>query len=250
MSDYLIDVYKLAPRPDRMGLSCTDQGVCWGPLALVERQSDGGGRNRFVPRDQNQLERILGTAFGLKADLTTRMNGLRTIAKALNEGNLGRAQIVTLHLKLPPLPDTDTSKRLEIAEQLVKFNFDPNQLRDERGKWSLEGEASSAKPPGIPLQATTVIPFPPEMIIPLPPAIPMPIVPPAIGPIPIPLPDRAYRDRPPPDIAEPADRDKEDCDEEWNHAWKKCWELQKGKRLGPYSGFGSSVEQCARGMVS
>src|SRR5260370_23647469 len=101
MSDGLIDVYKLAARPDRMGLSCTDQGVCWGPLALVEKQSDAGERNRFVPRDQDQLERILGTAFGLKADLTTRMSGLRTIAKALNEGNLGRAQIVTLHLKLP-----------------------------------------------------------------------------------------------------------------------------------------------------
>ena len=45
---------------------------------------------------------------------------------------------------------------------------------------------------------------------------------------------------------------REECDQEWAEAWKYCDKLRKRRKMGRdgYRGFGRSLKQCARGMVS
>jgi hypothetical protein len=108
------------------GLSCGETGLTYGALTLVSRSATG--KFQVGPFTK-------AAAMGF-AD---RDSGLQAVANALNQGNLGLAQIAALHLRLPPVD-------AEMARHLVKYNFDPNQPRDWHGRWSSEdsGDASGS----------------------------------------------------------------------------------------------------------
>jgi len=204
----------------------------------------------FTVRDQGDLERIIDMAFGIKVDFSSRISTLRLVAKSLNAGDIGHAQMMALHLKLPELPDAATSMRLQIAEKLVKLGFDINQPRDEHGRWTDGGTAATDGVKLVPLQAI-IEPLLPEMIIPLPPEILTPQLPPSFGPLPIPFPGRADREGGT-DNDHPSADDDPGCAEEWAKAYGFCMDLLKRGKLGAigYRGFGRALEQCIRGMVS
>jgi hypothetical protein len=72
------------------------------------------------------------------------MPALRSIATALDKGDLARAIIITQFMRLPPLVDDGARCRAIKADQLAKAGFNPNQARDDHGRWTSSG--STYKP--------------------------------------------------------------------------------------------------------
>jgi hypothetical protein len=112
-------MYKLSSADT--GLHCTANGLTYGGIKLVAKAGD-----RFQPC-QPQIDRIAS------AGLTISPTGLQTIASFLNKGELGLAMIGALHLRLPDLA----------AMRLAKAGFDPNEARDDQGRWTSEDDRSS-----------------------------------------------------------------------------------------------------------
>jgi hypothetical protein len=101
--------------------------------------------------------------YGLPIDMSSKTGGLRAIANALNEGNVPRAQIGTVLLGIPDPPQL--SKGIGSRDEMVRFicdlhwsgmlkwdscdvlekaGFNPDEPRDERGRWTNDGAGMSA----------------------------------------------------------------------------------------------------------
>ncbi len=65
------------------------------------------------------------------------------IARKLDAGDLPGAMIRSLLLDLPDPPDEAARLRLESACDLFKLGFDPDQLRDEQGRWRDAGTSAA-----------------------------------------------------------------------------------------------------------
>lgn len=150
----MIREFKLSPRGQ--GVSCNEEGPFVGSLPLLRR-----GGNRWEPRECGQLSKRLSSHFGLPVDLSSKAGGLKAIANALNEGDLARAQIATLLLAIPDPPlsksirsnveaiqfirDLHWSGLIgwdeEIENVLTKAGYNPDEPRDERGRWTQGGSA-------------------------------------------------------------------------------------------------------------
>ena len=93
-----------------------------GRTPPVERR---GGR--FVMREQDDISRLLGRAYGVDFDSKRIMGGLATVAAALNANDLPLACIAAVHLRIPDLPDEAARDAMEAEDGLVKY------ARDEDG---------------------------------------------------------------------------------------------------------------------
>ena len=69
---------------------------------------------------QEQLEAILSVGYGFPVDLSRPMQGLETVAKALNDNNPCRAAIALVQAQLAPLPDPLAARRMVEADNLEK----------------------------------------------------------------------------------------------------------------------------------
>jgi hypothetical protein len=107
---------------DNLGLACNDNGLVLGRTRLVERR-DG----RFVVRDALDIQRLLSCAYRADVDAAPLMNGLATVAAALNAHDLLLARIAAVHLRIPDLPDQAARDALEAEDRLIK------SARDEGG---------------------------------------------------------------------------------------------------------------------
>jgi hypothetical protein len=92
------------------------------------------------------LERLFSIGHDRSVDLEWRMAKLASVARALNVGDRSMAAIALVQTELTPLPDIASAHRMARANGLIK-DFDPNEPRDARGRWTTEGaDASSGKP--------------------------------------------------------------------------------------------------------
>jgi hypothetical protein len=92
---------------------------------------------------------LLKAAYG--EDSTGLQSRLNAIAQALNRGDFAAAMIVAVHTRTPEL-SPEAAMRLANAEQeLTKYNYNPDEPRDWRGRWTRDGTAVQANPtaPGI-----------------------------------------------------------------------------------------------------
>jgi len=173
----LIREFRLSARG--RGVSCDSDGAFVGPVPLLELSAGG----RWEPRDHNQLSKQLSTGFGVPVDLSSKMGGLKEIAKALNEDDLARAQIATVLLGIPDPPlaktavphdetirlirDLHWSGLLKLDEDclesplsatisanpevggiesfITKAGFNPDQPRNECGEWTSCGDGANAQ---------------------------------------------------------------------------------------------------------
>ncbi|MCW2314685.1 hypothetical protein M2322_000205 [Rhodoblastus acidophilus] len=85
-------------------------------IALLQKDAIGFWR----PRPQHELEAIFSAGYGFSIDLSLRMQGFETVAKALNDNNLCRAAIALVQTRIPPLPDASAAERMAATEQLAK----------------------------------------------------------------------------------------------------------------------------------
>ncbi|HEY2708498.1 MAG TPA: hypothetical protein VGI95_10630 [Caulobacteraceae bacterium] len=131
--------FTLDRRLGKTGLTCEQAGITLAGVALL-RQTDRG----LAPRPASEIERLTKAAYGVAQDADALDRGLRVAASALNEGDLSRAMIASLHLKLPTV-SPDGAARLAAAEaELAKYS--PEEPRDWRGRWTTGGSGARPSP--------------------------------------------------------------------------------------------------------
>jgi hypothetical protein len=270
------NIFRLARRPGE-GVFCDVDGLSVGEVALLERAPDSRGAQPWRPRPAAELNRDLSRCYGLPIEIEPKAGGLKSVADALDRGDLAHAQMVALHLRLPDPPDMAKSagdvqafinlaRRLD-ASGLLKREWDANlhprwpagsedstggqfAPRDSQGNGGAASESRNAgAQSGSHLtQAQITMPapgaFPAPFDIPMPafPNLPSEIVPPPIigpGIAPRNAPQNPYPNRP-------------ECVEEWAHAHAYCNDLLRRKVLGKgdYRNMGKFLAQCLMGQVS
>ncbi len=127
--------FRLTNDPGGLGLRCTPAGLMLAGVALLHQ-----GKRGFEPRPAAELKALLDQAYpGLDRDIEP---GLEVVAQALNAGDLTKAMIAAVFLRLSPL-DPETAARL--AKQ-----YDAAEARDAKGKWTVGGLlAASQRPIGV-----------------------------------------------------------------------------------------------------
>jgi hypothetical protein len=93
-------------RLSRGGIECDEQGLRVGGRALLARDERGA----WKARDERDLGRDLSHVYGIRVDARAKMAGFGVVANALQDGNLVKAQVAALLLRLPDPPSrTDTA---------------------------------------------------------------------------------------------------------------------------------------------
>ncbi|HEX4158811.1 MAG TPA: hypothetical protein VHY79_10060 [Rhizomicrobium sp.] len=236
-------------------------------MPLLKR---AGADSDWEPRACTELSEQIGAQFGLPIDLTSKMGGLNAISRALNEGDIARAQIATVLLGIPDPPDltksavseagvVETALRLRDTG-ILKIGWDPSKHPrwPAGGPGGIGGEFSSAGGDGGSAadnrdRASHRSSIPVEFVIPSTPFdVPLPGElstprPFEILPPPLAFPNTNPRDRP----KNPYPRRRE-CVEEWEAAEDFCDKLLREGKLGPHGarGFGQWYYQCVLGQVS
>ncbi len=125
-------MFKLAERRAATdGVYCGQDGVWLGPAELVGRNGAGGYRLRPAA----EIEALLVSAYAAPPDATQCVARLRRAAAYLSEGNLPLAMIAAVMLRLGEIAE-DRIERLARADDLLKANFNPDEPRDDRGRWT------------------------------------------------------------------------------------------------------------------
>jgi len=83
--------FRLAKDAGGLGLCCGDDGVFLGGAALLRKTETG-----WLARPVDEIDALIEAAYGRQVDAARVRAGLETAAKALNEGDLGRAMIASV----------------------------------------------------------------------------------------------------------------------------------------------------------
>jgi hypothetical protein len=102
------------------GVECDAGGLRVGDVALVARDANGA----WTRRDENALSRELSKLYGLPLDFGSRRRGVDAVAAALAKGEIARAQIAALLLRLPDPPasvggQSDKLEKRRLADELL-----------------------------------------------------------------------------------------------------------------------------------
>jgi hypothetical protein len=118
----LIREFHLSPR-GKGGISCGPDGAFIGAIPILSRLRRSG-KDEWRPRDCGSLCEQVSAQYGLPIDMSRKTGGLKAIARALNEGDIARAQIATVLLGVPdPLP---LSKGAASRQQMIDLARDLN----------------------------------------------------------------------------------------------------------------------------
>jgi hypothetical protein len=132
-----VRVFRLAgPTGDGRHAYCNASGAYLGRATpLLERYKDSSGAIHFRPRSELSLARLLGKAYGRVMDTGRLMLSLRTVARALDRGDLALANIALVHAEIEPLPDEDAAERLAKADRLMRAEQDAKPtIRSDRAR--------------------------------------------------------------------------------------------------------------------
>lgn len=119
------------------------EGAMLDPDCVLVRSTSGGYRS-LGRVEAAEIQRLL--AAGDNPDRLFQICG--GIAKALNQGQLALAQIAGLRIPVFEL-DHDQLKALAAAAPLIKANFNPDEPRDEHGRWTVAGGGDSEAAPAV-----------------------------------------------------------------------------------------------------
>jgi hypothetical protein len=131
-------MFKLDQNPKGRGLRCDGGGLFLGSHALLRRDRQGN----FEPRPVADLQTLLGRVYGGDANWDSRIRSVELVAKALNEGEMARAMMTAV---LNCLPDPGGPIGIaDVDSVLAKAGFNPDEPRDERGRWTSAGLGDEA----------------------------------------------------------------------------------------------------------
>lgn len=137
----MIREFRLSPRDQQAGVSCDENGAFVGDIPLLTRSS-ANGKDHWRPIDSKQLSEMIGSRFGFPIDMTRKIGGLTVIAKALNAGDIARAQIAALLFGIPDPPQF--SKTANSRDAMIKF------IRDLHWSGLIKADWDSDKHPRWP----------------------------------------------------------------------------------------------------
>jgi hypothetical protein len=124
-------MFKLAERRAAIdGVYCGEDGVWLGPAPLVGRRGAGS----YQVRAGDEIEALVAAAYAVPPDAAGCIAGLHLVAKYLSEGNLPLAMIAAVRLRMGEIAE-DRIERLARADSLLKANFNPDEPRDDHGRW-------------------------------------------------------------------------------------------------------------------
>ena len=260
--------FRLTPVGAGRGVSCDARGCYAGGIPLLEQRRSTGGQQFWAARPQPDLDEALSARYGHPIAMSAKTSGLSAIADALNRSDIFRAQLGTLALRLPDPPDSASGTD---PRRLAALLLGSDMLR--RGQASSlpahdcrNGTCAPTSEYAKDLRVTPaqeVIPFPeiwemPWMrpwLRPTPPTVPWDYLRP--GPV---RPDMPWygpnyyqrKNASPTSPGEPDPYDSERCKEQRTDADEFCRGLKRDNKLGTdgYKGFGDTVEQCWRAVVS
>jgi hypothetical protein len=267
--------FRLTSVGEGRGVSCDVRGCYIDNEPLLTRSRDANGQETWTARPQAELEDALSARYGHPIDMSAKTDGLAAIADALNRGDVFRAQLGTLALKLPhpPAPGFANVLSPRVASLLHLSGmlrggqaFPPDnsgQGRSRSGNDKGNSQTLARDPRVIPAQEFlfSEIPLDIPWARPTPPLLPWDFIRPRPGPI------RPDMPRPvPPDWAVPIPREipgvrkgqlvnpypeKRKCAKEWAEAYQVCNKKFLAGEFKPgYGGFGADFERCVRGWVS
>lgn len=123
-------MFKLDQNPRGRGLRCDSDGLFLGHEALLCRDAHGD----FEARPVGELHEVLGRTYGDEASWESRIRSVMLVAAALNKGDMARAMMTAVLMRLP---DPGGPIRIvEVDSVLAKAGFNPDEPRDEHGRWT------------------------------------------------------------------------------------------------------------------
>jgi hypothetical protein len=116
----LIHEFRLSSRRSD-GVSCDEGGAFVGAIPMLAR-TRRNGKEEWRPRDCDDVSKELSAQYGLPIDISSKRGGLAAIAKALNEGDVVRAQVATVLLGIPRPPSV--SKGAPSRQAMIELASD------------------------------------------------------------------------------------------------------------------------------
>ena len=116
----LIHEFRLSPRGTG-GVFCDEGGAFVGSIPLLAR-THRNAKDEWRPRGYDNLSQEMSARYGVPVDMSSKEGGLAAIARALNEGNVARAQIATVLLGVPDPPPL--SKSAPSRQEVIKLAGD------------------------------------------------------------------------------------------------------------------------------
>jgi hypothetical protein len=95
------------------GVACDGDGPRVGGVALLARDPNGA----WTSRDESVVSRELAKRYGFPVDFGSKRRGVEALAAALSNGELARAQIITLLLQLPDPPGAAGGRSGELEKR-------------------------------------------------------------------------------------------------------------------------------------
>lgn len=127
-------MFKLDQDPKGSGLRCDDAGLFLGPSPLLRQDWSGN----FEARPAGELREIFGWTYDTET-WESRIRSVNLIAEALNKRELAGAMMLAVLMRLPD--PADAIGIADIDAVLAKAGFNPDEPRDERGRWT-SGDAN------------------------------------------------------------------------------------------------------------
>jgi hypothetical protein len=125
--------FRLGNKPGSLGVSCKQTGLALAGVPLLRPNPLG-----FVPRSVFEIDALTEAAYLGTINTARLMPGLTLVARALSEGDLVKAMIAAVLLKLPEL-DWNGAARIACADDVLA-KYDPNEPRNWHGRWTTGGE--------------------------------------------------------------------------------------------------------------
>jgi hypothetical protein len=129
----------LTNAPGDLGLGCTAAGLTLAGTPLLRKTEAG-----FVVRSPAEIEALVEAACPNRPFQTRQLAGLAKVAEALNGGDIARAMIAAVLLRLPELDFLGAVRVARMNDALSKY--DPNEPRDRRGRWTTDDSDTTTPP--------------------------------------------------------------------------------------------------------
>lgn len=120
MNTHGIRFFGLSSPAAKSGLSCDADGAFIDDIPLLKSVTPNG---QWIPRSCDEISNEISSRYGLPIDLSSRAGGLDVIARALNAGDVARAQIAAVLLAIPEPPPLSKGVPSPQAEQFIRELF-------------------------------------------------------------------------------------------------------------------------------
>jgi hypothetical protein len=111
------------------GVRCSEDGLFVGAVPLLLRSPRPGGGDSWAARPADELDCALGDLYGLSIDVTAKRDGLASVARAMESGDLALAKIAALLLRFPDPPSLAKGAPAHGALELAVRLFDSGLLK-------------------------------------------------------------------------------------------------------------------------